>query len=344
MNSLIGDNEMYYDLGKILPFQRLFNFINGPRGIGKTYTLLKWLIKKATEGKQFGYIVQTRDEIKEGAFEKGLAKVIQTEFPGVDIKFDTGCMYINGQVSAYAFALTRARKEKRSSYPNIHYLIFDEYTIEEGTDRYINGFNEPELFMTMYHTIDRDEERVKCFFLGNNTSYYNPYHLYPAFGLPKDIAGMKPGSIYTNQTTLFHLAQPDNELLEKFNESQFRRAISGTRYGDYASEGIYRDDTYQPIMGLPKKTRYIITLHTPVGLFGVYYTVEGQTVISDKINTSHPLKCSLVRHGIKEGYGYIRPRFDHVVRLFRGAIANDQLFYTSMGVKNKVEPYLLRIL
>lgn len=335
---------MYYDLGKILPFQRLFNFINGPRSIGKTYTTLKWLIKKAIEGKQFGYIVQTRDELKEGAFEKGLVKVIQKEYPNLDIKFDTDCMYVNGEASAYAFALTRARKEKRNSYPNIYYLIFDEYTIEEGTDRYVNGFNEPELFMTMYHTIDRDEERVKCFFLGNNTSYYNPYHLYPAFGLPKDIAGMKPGSIYTNPTTLFHLAQPDNELLKKFSESQFRRAISGTRYGDYASEGVYRDDGYQPIMGIPRKTRYIITLHAPTGLFGVYYTSEGHTIISDKTNPAHLLKCSLVRHGMKEGYGYIRPRFDHIVRLFRTAIGNEQLFYTSMGVKNKVEPYLLRIL
>ena len=50
----------YWDIGEILAYQRNFNFINGERSIGKSYTTLKFMIKKAIQtGCEFVYIVST---------------------------------------------------------------------------------------------------------------------------------------------------------------------------------------------------------------------------------------------------------------------------------------------
>lgn len=58
----------YLDLNKILPYQRNFNFINGERSIGKSYTIMKFVIKKCLKkGYEFVYIVRTKNQKKSGA-------------------------------------------------------------------------------------------------------------------------------------------------------------------------------------------------------------------------------------------------------------------------------------
>lgn len=336
---------MYWSPTDILPYQRIFNFVNGPRSIGKTYSLLKWLIKQGLRGKEFVYVVRAQDEKKEYVLKEALQKVCDKEYAGHDFVFTPTAMVEGQKTIARCLALTEAIKVKRRSYPNVYYMVFDEYTIEDGTGRYLNGYQEPELFMVLYHTIDREEGRVKCFFLGNNTSYYNPYHLYPAFGLPERLEMVEEGGIWTNRSTLLQRAIPSEELQRKRQDSIFLEAIGNTRYGEYALKGEYRDDRYQPIQGIPAKARYRATIHTNDGVFGVYADLETDVIIvSDKVNTSFKLKCSLCRDGYKSGYPYILPHFGSLRDMFRYAIKLQTLFYSSMSVKNRFEPYLLKII
>ena len=54
---------LYWNINEILSYQRNFNFINGPRSIGKTYTTLKHIIDNSIKrNKEFAYIVRTQDE------------------------------------------------------------------------------------------------------------------------------------------------------------------------------------------------------------------------------------------------------------------------------------------
>ena len=79
---------MYWNINEIMSYQRNFNFINGARSIGKTYTTLKYCYRRAIErGEEFVYLVRTKQILKSGALEEASKKVLQKEFPEVDIKF-----------------------------------------------------------------------------------------------------------------------------------------------------------------------------------------------------------------------------------------------------------------
>ena len=339
-------SDMYWSPVEVLPFQRIFNFINGPRSIGKTYSCLKWLIRRALDkGEQFAYIVRTQDEKKAGVLEQAVAKVVKNEFKNLDFAYSSENMLYESETIAWCFALTEVVKLKRRSFPEICWMIFDEYTIEDGTARYINGYQEPELFVNLYHTIDREEDRVKCFFMGNNTSYYNPYHLYPLFGLPGRLRDIEPGDIWKNKVSLFQRAIPKPALLEKRKENRFLNAATGTRYGDYAVSGEYRDDGYQPIQKLGPNAMYRCTIHCPDGVFSCFSdAVARQVIFSEAIDSKYSIKFSLVRDGYKDGFPYYRPDFDGYIKLFKAAARQEQLFYESMSIKSKLEPYLIKVL
>lgn len=335
----------YWDPGRILPYQRTFNFINGPRSIGKTYSLLKWLIKQALKGKEFVYVVRTQDEKKDMVLEFALKKVLQNEYPSLECGFSSSACMFESRTLAHCLALTEAIKVKKRSFPNVHYMVFDEYTIEKGTGRYINGFQEPELFINLYDTIDRRENRVKCFFMGNNTSYYNPYHLYPLFGMPHDVDFVDEGNIWTNATTLFERALPSEELMEEFEDNAFVKAVSTTRYGEYAVGGVYADDKFRPVQPLGPKSIYRATVHTPGGVFGMYTDpIEQKLIFSSKVDSKYPIKFSLSRDGIKDGFPFITPNYDAYKALLKRAAGDCSIVFDSMAVKSQIEQDLYKII
>ncbi len=66
---------LYWNINEILSYQRNFNFINGPRSIGKTYTTLKHIIDNSIKrNKEFAYIVRTQDEKKNYILKKACDK------------------------------------------------------------------------------------------------------------------------------------------------------------------------------------------------------------------------------------------------------------------------------
>ena len=72
---------MYWNINQILAYQRNFNFINGTRSIGKTYTTQKFCLKKCIEnGWQAVYIVRYASEKEEGALPLAFEKVLENEF------------------------------------------------------------------------------------------------------------------------------------------------------------------------------------------------------------------------------------------------------------------------
>ena len=92
----------YWDIGRILPYQRRFNFINGPRSIGKTYTTQKFLIKKAlNENKQFVYVVRTKQEIQSGAFEQAFEKVCDREYKDIEFKWENDTLLYKDACGCY---------------------------------------------------------------------------------------------------------------------------------------------------------------------------------------------------------------------------------------------------
>lgn len=285
----------YWDIHKILPYQRKFNFINGPRSIGKTYTALKYLIKTAIERDiEFAYVVRTQSEKKENALQFALEKVLTHEFS--NLKFNANKDEVkkadNNQVIARCIALSEAFKIKKRSYPRVKYIILDEYLLEpESVTRYVNGWNEPDLFLSIYHTIDRDENKVICFFLGNNIIFNNPYHIHPAFNIPM----IPPNTIYKNKYVLFQRAI--NEV--QSTDVGFKEMVKNTKYGKKYLDDDYGDNE-SFIEKLKTQSVYVCTLKDKISI-GVYYSSKtGKVYFTDKVDNMCTSVYNFNRKDLKE--------------------------------------------
>lgn len=294
--------NFYWTVEHILPYQRHFNFINAERNVGKTYNTLKYFIKRYLKYKEeFVYIVRTQDEVKNNKIGKATKKVLQNEYPDILTESKNGVLYQvitdnNGKivekiVMGYCIALSSAEKIKLESFPNVKWIIFDEYMKEkEGVTRYVNGFKEPDLFLSIYHTIDREEDKVICFLLGNNTSFYNPYHLHKAFNIPK----VEKGNIWTSKNVLFENYSPSEEFKEKRKENKFIEMIEGTSYGNYAEKGEYKDDNYNFIGKRTKNAKYIFAIKYLDKYYGIWQDISiGKIFISEKYNEQSKLIFAL---------------------------------------------------
>ncbi len=262
----------YYNITSILPYQRNFNFINSERSIGKTYSALMFLIQRAlTKNEEFIYIVRTQKEKEGGALESATEKVRFEQFPDYDFSCDAECLYIghgeNKRVLARCIALTEASKTKNRSYPLVKWILFDEYLLDAFSDRYIAGWKEPDLLLKLYHTVDREQDKVVCLFLGNSISFYNPYHLHPAFSIGKT----EKGGIWKSENVLFQWAEAPEELKAKKAKCKFLKMIEDTEYGKYAKNGEYAEDRVELIEKRPKSAKHRFNIISDSEIFGVWF-------------------------------------------------------------------------
>lgn len=342
MNVYDGIHWNIYD---ILPYQRNFNLINGERSLGKTYTCQMYTLDKCIKkGLEFIYIVRTQDEKKHGILSNAYQKVITNEFKNYSFDFTNEDMFlcVNHAESdvtekrqlGYCIALSEAVKIKKRSFPNVKYMIFDEYMLEEKqSTSYVNGWKEPELLLSIYHTIDREEDRVIVFMLGNNTKFHNPYHLHPAFNIPP----IKKGGIWLSENVLFQYATGSKKLKEKKNNSKFLRMLNNSEYGKYAKDGNYVFDNFSFVEKMQSNAKYNFTIEYNLNSFGVYISQKhGVIYISDKIDPSCKLKYALTIDDHKENTLLTRSNISQLKWLANNYKLGNVRF-VSMEVKMKCE-------
>lgn len=337
-----GIKEEYWDINEVLRYQRNFMLINSERSIGKTYTTEKWVLEKCIKThKQFAYIVRTKDEKKKGAFQKGFVKVETIEFQGKEFTWDTETLCIDGEHIGWCFALTEAQNIKKNSYPNIDYIIFDEYMIEAKSNaRYIKGFGEPVILLSIYHTIDRDEDRVKVFMLGNNTSFYNPYHIHPAF----NVQPVKKGEIWKSKNVLYQNAVATEWVKAKKKKSKFGEMVSGSEYGNFANLGTYIEDEESFIAKHEGTAKHIFIVKINGLQFGIYSDMtKGLIYVSESYDPMCPLIYALTLDDQSENVLITKVKTGHLV-WFTKAIKQGLLRYESMLIKKMCEPAIQKLL
>ena len=343
----------YWDINRILPYQRCFNFINAKRSIGKTYTTEKYVLDKCEKQSwEFVYLVRTQDEKKRGILQSAFEKVVLKEFSNEEFEYTNEEMFLvirdeEGEVQekvtmGYCLALSEAVKIKKRSFPKVKYLIFDEYMLESGQGgQYVNGWKEPDLFLSIYHTIDREEDRVICFLLGNNTSFFNPYHLHPAFNIPK----IEKGKIWTSENVLFQWAISTQDLEEEKAKCKFLRMLNNTSYGKYAKDGDYVDDNYSFIDKMSTSAKYAMTIEYEGIKFGVYNDIKnGVIYISDKVDPSCKLNYALTVDDHKENTLLTKTNNVTQLKWLSNNFKLGNVRFVSMEVKIKCEKAIVLLL
>lgn len=344
---------IHWNIYEILPFQRNFNLINGERSLGKTYTCQMFVLDKCiTKGCEFVYIVRTQDEKKQGILEESFKKVTMVEFPDIIFEYTKDEMYLVIEdietdtkekiLLGYCIALSESVKVKKRSFPRVKYMIFDEYMLESNQNAtYVTGWNEPNLLLSIYHTIDREDDRVIAFLLGNNTKFHNPYHIHKSFNVPP----IQKGGIWTSENVLFQYAVGGTALKEKKSKSKFLRMLEGTDYGTYAKDGDYVYDNYSFIEKLTTNARYNMTIEFEGLRYGVYSSYnQGLIYISDKIDESCKLKYALTVDDHKENTMLTKSREVTQLKWLADNYKRGNVRFVSMEIKARLEKGIAMLL
>lgn len=231
-NKITFEENDYYHYTKILSYNKLFNFVIGARGVGKTFGAKKIVINNFLKtGQQFIYV---RRYFSEHDAIKTFFDDIRPYYPGHTLQVKHQAFYIDNKVAGWYLALNTAGGKKSVSYANVSTIIFDEFIIESGGRGYLKS--EVNIFLSLYETIARTRS-VKVLFLSNSVSQVNPYFVFWNIHL---IHGQK---FWNNNKQIVVERCSSDSFRRKKNDTPFGQLIAGTQVGDYMIDNIWLDDS-----------------------------------------------------------------------------------------------------
>lgn len=332
-------NSKYWDIGKTLSHNCLFNFIISLRGGGKTYGCLKYAVKKYLNEKQQGrtwqfvYVRRQENELKKLTISRGgrLFAAVQKEFPDHVLKAESNTLYCDGEVCGYAIQLSNAFTQKSDVFPNVQMIIFDEF-IAIKRSSYLN--DEVTKFLELYETIARpgtDHPIVRVFFLGNAVTQTNPYFEY--FYLDKPYEGQFKKFGETKDILVQDVDVP--ELQKDKHESRFGQLIKGSEYASYAIDNEWLEDDSEFIKKKNKNCEYRMSIRYNGSWIGVWYDpLEWIYYISNDVNLQNHNKFSATTDDHKPNVMLIKTakrmaNFKHIMDSYN----NGAIRYESIKLK-----------
>lgn len=273
---------MWFSPNQMLTKQRLFNFVIGYKGNGKTtgcrnYCLDQWLKNPNNE---FGVIRRYKEETKR--VKNTFFADCQNKF-GYDIAFKLkgNVMFGNEKPLCTFFTLSTDARMQGINCPNIKTLIFDEFLLDPHTIRYLP--NEPEQFARLYDTIarpsDKARKKVQVIFLANAFSAANPYFNY--FHI-----SFNPKGEFLNKS-IYALKCVDPEYEEQAESTDFGILMANTEYSSHAYKNEFLLDNSNFIDKNKKKGTLIYIFIWQGKTYGCWVNwQEGYLFISSKYDPS----------------------------------------------------------
>ena len=297
---------MFWNIRRTLTHNRLINVIVGNRGGGKTYGSKEWCIDNYLKtGEQFGYIRRYRDELKTTMLT--FFDDIKDKYPDYEFKSDTRYLYIRlrpdnekqkwteNDIAGYAFTLSTSAGKKSVSYPKITTLIFDEFLLDKGMQRYLT--DEPIKLLNLYETISRPgtgHPKVVLFMLANALTITNPYFLFWDLKMPTK-ADKNGKYIWKHKTRPILVEDVRNEqFIDVKRGTEFGALVQGTKYAEYSIENKFLLDSEEFIEKRTSNAKHCFTFYYNDVPYGVWVDIrEGKMWVSEAYDPSCLLKYTL---------------------------------------------------
>lgn len=257
--------EIFYNGNLALTHNKLFNFVVGNRGGGKTFWSKEWAIKDFLKnGNQFVYLRRYKEELKKP--KKKFFDDISHLFPNVEFKIEGDNILINGEQAGTFMALSTAKTQKSTPFPRVNKIIFDEFILDKGFYHYLS--DEVTNFLEFYETVSRmridfetmtEINPVKVFFLSNAITITNPYFMY--FKVKIVDMNKRFHHIKFNGTDdmLVEFVQ-NKDFIDLKKKTRFGKLIEGTEYGKYSIENSFLRDNKTFIENKTEKAKHYFTI------------------------------------------------------------------------------------
>ena len=219
----------YYDYKKIISYGAVVNILIGERGVGKSFGIKDYVIKKYIKKKEkFLYLRRYESELK-SVFQKDFFGDIREKFSDKILYAKQKKFFMNGEVFGYAKRLTEAQDLKSVSFEDITTIVFDEYGIEKNKRYYLPS--EGMIIAGLLDSVMRNRNNVKVFFLMNATEglEFSPLFTFFDLKLPynTDIKLFKDNTILVQYMN-------NEEFRKERQETTIGKLMKGTLYENYA--------------------------------------------------------------------------------------------------------------
>lgn len=341
------DTSIFWDIYRTLTHNALINVIVGNRGGGKSYGAKKRAIENfINKGEQFGYIRRYKDDLKKPLEQ--FYKDIAQEFPEHECKVEGDKVYLRiktnnnkekwteKDIAGHGFTLSTANNKKSMSYPEITMLIYDEFLLEEGNQRYLP--NEVEKLLNLYETVARpgsDHKRVTLWLLGNAITETNPYFLYFNLRMPKQKD--KNGKWIWKHPSRPILVEDvrDEGFIDAKKKTEFGQLVAGTTYADFSIENkfLLDDDTF--IEKKSQKARHAFNFAYKGKEFGVWYDFsEGRMWVSEAVDPSGLMYSFTIKDHKPNTMLFKTKNKSYWLKNFFEAFKQGSLFFENITIKN----------
>lgn len=166
---------MYFNLREYLekyPNKFYYAFLGG-RGTGKSFdikdNIFKDFIEKGEQAIILRRYVNQIDDIKENYLDDLLKVKYPEEIDNIEYKNDS--VLYKGKPFIFFMGLNKKGAKKASAFPYVTKVIYEEFTPQAGETYLKDEYKRLEALLI---TMDRFEDRITCFLLGNFTTSYNP--------------------------------------------------------------------------------------------------------------------------------------------------------------------------
>lgn len=311
----IYDDNGYLNYDYLYPECRFIMAITGPRGTGKTYGLLKYIVENDI---RFLYIRRLKAQLDTCTSEdKNPFKSINTD-TGRDIsaarKKDSLIFTMSAKqgprlVIGYGASLSTMATIRGADYSDVECIIFDEYIAMKG-ERPIP--DEAGAFKNLIETVNRNRELngrppVKCFLLGNANKLMNPYFLEWHF-MKTALKMIRGGQMMyrTQDNNRIMIMLLNSPISEKKKETALYQNESSAFFGMAIDNAFETDATN--IQSIPlSDCQHIVS----IGTIGIYRRKStGKNYVSETIS--------------KRNY---YPENDINIKFFRARYAGFKLMY-----------------
>lgn len=327
----------YFDINKTLNYNKLWYFIIGGRGVGKTFSTLLKVIQHFLKTKRRSIYIRREKTDIDNVIANGFFDTFKVIFPELTFEIKHYIAYINGEPFMYFNHLKRAAKQKSTDFSSVDYIIFDEFIPDDL--RFFggkNGYNtEVFLCMTFYQTVARGlgsaTRDVKFIFLANAVSIANPYFNF--FDIDKQLR--RETKILRGDEYLVEIVR-DAPVSDAIANSRFGKLMSGTAYYDYSVNNKFMLDSEEFIEKISGKMHQIGSFVYDKDIIFIY-DVDGSDILYIQADgdNNETFKYTFTTTDHKPNYVLIeKTRSDDFIKMLRDYFDYGAIRFSNQKVKS----------